>query len=125
MMKTTKEVKKEEKEKFDLQEAFVLWRKEGKGITYYTGYDLNKNKMVAFENTTKKNEKEPDFRIYYENNEGKKEDKSCCGLWYSESKKGNKFLTGNTNENEKIIAFLGNVNEEKRPYIKAYFRKED
>ena len=38
-MKTTtkKEVKKEEK--FDLQEAFVLWRNESKGTVYYKGYD--------------------------------------------------------------------------------------
>ena len=54
-MKTTKTTNEE---KFDLQEAFVLWRKESKGIVYYTVYDLNKNNMVAFENTKKKNDKE-------------------------------------------------------------------
>lgn len=122
-MRTTKEVKTEEK--FDLQEAFVLWRKESKGIVYYTGYDLNKNKMVCFENKNKKNEKEADFRIYYVNEEGKKEDKSCCGLWYSESKKGNKYLSGKTNEDEKIIAFLGDELKDKRPFITAYFRKDN
>ena len=122
-MKTTnKEINKEEK--FDLQEAFVLWRNESKNTVYYTGYDLNKNKMVCFENTNKRNDKEPDFRVYYQNAEGKREEKSCCGLWYSESKKGNKFLTGKTNEEEKIIAFLGDVNKEKRPYITAYFKKD-
>ena len=105
-MKTTKTTE-EVKEKFDLQEAFVLWRKESKGTTYFTGFDLNKNKMVAFENVKKKNDKEADFRVYYEDKEGKREERSCCGLWYSESKKGNKFLTGKTNEDEKIIAFIG------------------
>ena len=120
-MKTTKTTNEE---KFDLQEAFVLWRKESKGVVYYTGYDLNKNNMVCFENTKKKNDKEADFRVYYQDKEGKREENSCCGLWYSESKKGNKYLSGVTNENEKIIAFLGNENEEKRPYITAYFRKD-
>ena len=124
-MKTTT-INKENigEEKFDLQEAFVLWRKESKAIVYYTGYDLNKNKMVCFENKNKKNESEPDFRVYYENSEGKREERSCCGLWFTESKKGNKFLTGKTNENEKIIAFLGDENKEKRPYITAYFKKD-
>lgn len=124
-MKTTntnKEVK--DKEKFDLQEAFVLWRNESKNTVYFTGYDLNKNKMVGFENTKKNSDKEPDFRVYYQNAEGKREERSCCGLWYAESKKGNKFLTGKTNEEEKIIAFLGDVNKEKRPYITAYFKKD-
>ncbi len=123
-MKTTtkKEVKKEEK--FDLQEAFVLWRNESKGTVYYKGYDFNKNNMICFENKNKKNEKEADFRVYYTNEEGKREDTSCCGLWYSESKKGNKFLSGKTNENEKIIAFLGDENHEKRPFITAYFKKD-
>ena len=121
-MKTTKKVEIEEK--FDLQEAFVLWRKESKGIVYYTGYDLNKNNMVCFENTKKKNEKEADFRVYYQDKEGKREESSCCGLLYSESKKGNKYLSGKTNENEKIIAFLGDEHEEKRPFITAYFRKD-
>ena len=123
-MKTTKTTE-EVKEKFDLQEAFVLWRKESKGTTYFTGFDLNKNKMVAFENVKKKNDKEADFRVYYEDKEGKREERSCCGLWYSESKKGNKFLTGKTNEDEKIIAFIGDENQEKRPYIRAYFRKDN
>ena len=122
-MRTTKTTE-ETKEKFDLQEAFVLWRKESKDIVYYTGYDLNKNNMVCFENTKKNSEKEPDFRVYYQNKEGKREDKSCCGLWYSISKKGNKFLTGVTNENEKIIAFLGEIEKEKRPFITAYFKKD-
>ena len=122
-MKTTK-TNEEVKEKFDLQEAFVLWRKESKGIVYFTGYDLNKNNMVCFENTKKNSDKEPDFRVYYQNKEGKREDRSCCGLWYSESRKGNKFLTGVTNENEKIIAFLGEIDKDKRPYITAYFKKD-
>ena len=124
-MKTTKAIEKStEGEKFDLQEAFVLWRNESKSTVYYTGYDLNKNKMIAFENTNKKSDKEPDFRVYYTDKEGKREERSCVGLWFTESKKGNKFLTGKTNEDEKIIAFLGDVNKEKRPYITAYFKKD-
>ena len=42
-----------------------------------------------------------------------------------ESKKGNKYLSGKTNEDEKIIAFLGDELKEKRPFITAYFRKDN
>lgn len=127
IMKSTKakEVKEVKKEKFDLQEAFVLWKNTSKGgKEYYKGFDLNKNVIVAFKNENKKNEKEADYRVYYLDSEGKREDVSAVGLWKSTSKAGNDYLSGLTNENEKIIAYFGDESDEKRPYIKAYFKKD-
>ena len=126
-MKSTKTTKEKEvkKEKFDLQEAFVLWKNTSKGgKEYYKGFDLNKNVIVAFKNENKKNEKEADYRVYYLDSEGKREEASAVGMWVTTSKAGNTYLSGVTNENEKIIAYFGSEDDEKRPYIKAYFKKD-
>ena len=121
----TKEVKEVKKEKFDLQEAFVLWKNTSKsGKEYFKGFDLNKNVIVAFKNENKKNEKEADYRVYYCDEEGNKEEVSAVGLWINTSKAGNTYLSGVTNENEKIIAYFGDDSQEKRPYIRAYFKKD-
>ena len=55
------------------------------------------------------------------NDEGK-QDSEVCDLWESISKNENRYLTGTTNEKEKIIAFYGNSDDEKRPYIRAYYK---
>lgn len=124
-MKTMKkeETKQEElrKEKFNLQEAFVLWKNQSKtGNEYLKGKDLNNQKLVGYFNGTKKNPKEPDVRIYSVDSEGK-QDKEVCSLWNYISTTGKSYLTGTTDEKEKIIAFYGN--KEKAPYIKAYFKE--
>ena len=58
------ETKKEEnkKEKFDLKECFTLWSNTSKeGNKYLTGYDFNKNRIIAFYNK-KANDKQPSIR---------------------------------------------------------------
>ena len=125
-MKYTKkeEVNEVKEEKFDLKECFVLWlheSKEGKK-EYLTGFDFNKNKIVGFFNN-KKEEKQPKVRIYSENEEGKA-DVEIITLWEYTSKKGNLYLSGITNENEKIIAYYGDRLKEARPFIRGYFREE-
>ena len=125
-MKRTSEVKKEEnkKEEFDLQECFTLWIQEGKsGIKYLSGYDFNKNRLIAFFNK-KANEKQPSIRIYDLNEEGKIGNQELITLWDTEFKSGKKGLSGYTNENEGIIAFYNSdETESKRPYIIGYFKK--
>lgn len=44
-------------------EILALWEKKGNNGTFYTGKIGNAD-VVAFKNTQKKNEKEPDLRIY-------------------------------------------------------------
>ena len=115
------------KEKFNLDEAFVLWKTESKkGSSYLTGHDLNKNRLVGYfeTNFTKKSEKQPDIRVYDLDENGKNKNEVCV-LWLSTSKSGTMYYSGMTNENEKIIAFKTEDEEDtKRPFLKAYFKEE-
>lgn len=116
-----------EVKEFNLQEAFVLWRNKSKnGTDYLRGQDLHNNKLVGFFNTKKKNPKEPDIRIC-EVTMGEDGTQTTgnevCSLWESVSKNEKRYLTGSTDENEKIIAFYGDINKEARPYIRAYFKE--
>lgn len=122
-----KETKKEEKEKFDLQECFTLWLNTSKeGNKYLTGYDFNKNRIIGFYNKKKVNDKQPSIRIYGVDEEGKTTNEEIITLWDTTFKTSGKTgLSGVTNENEKLIAFYGDEKETKKPYIKGYFTKEN
>ena len=118
-----KKKEKEEKEKVDLQECFVLWRRvSDKKVEYFTGHDFNKNRIVGF-NNEKKTEKQPDIRVYSVKEDGTR-DIEIISLWKTKFASGKEGLTGVTNENEKLIAFYGDINKEARPYIRGYFRKD-
>ncbi|MBQ1551421.1 MAG: hypothetical protein IIZ67_04885 [Bacilli bacterium] len=124
-----KYVKKEEnntKEKFDLKECFTLWLNTSKeGNKYLTGYDFNKNRIIGFFNR-KANDKQPAIRIYGVDEEGKTTSEEIITLWETTFKTSGKAgLSGYTNEKEGIIAFYGDEKEEKRPYIKGYFTKDN
>lgn len=122
--KREKIMRKQEKEKFNLDEAFVLWEQESKkGTSYLTGHDLNKQRLVGYFEDNKKNEKQPDIRIYNLTEDNKNKDEVCV-LWITKSKEGKLYLTGLTNENEKIIAFYCEEKNETSPYLKAYFKEE-
>lgn len=116
-----KYVKKEEnkKEKFDLNECFTLWLNTSKeGNKYLTGYDFNKNRIIGF--------KQPSIRIFGVDEEGKTTSEEIITLWDTTFKtSGKSGLSGYTNEKEGIIAFYGDENYTKRPYIKGYFTKEN
>ena len=126
-MRTTKQEKtetKEVKQELTLKEAFVLWRnKSEKGNDYLSGFTSGEEqtKLVGFFNTSKKNPKEPDVRVYTQTEKG--ENLEVASLWANVSKNDNKYLTGSTNENEKLVAFYGKENEEKRPYIRVYYKE--
>lgn len=122
MRTVKKEEKKEVKQEFNLIEAFVLWKNTSKsGKDYLKGYDLNKTKLVAFFNSNKKNPKEPDVRVYSIDSEGKQE-KEVASLWENVTQNEKRYLTGNTDEKEKLVAFYSN--KEKAPYIRAYFKED-
>lgn len=112
----------QEKEKFNLQECFTLWineSKKDKNIKYLSGFDFNQNRIVGFFNN--EDEKKPKVKIYSVLEDGKKGDE-LIALWESKSKAGTTYLSGYTNENEKIIAFYGDMHKETAPYLKGYFR---
>ena len=125
-----KELQKEEVEKTKLEEAFALWRHEAKsGASYLSGNtptDKNGSKLalVGYFNSKKRNPKEPDIRVYTLDSEGK-QDKEVCSLWENVSKNEKRYLTGTTDDKEKIIGFYNeDKKESNRPYIRAYFKQE-
>lgn len=120
------ETKTEEKEKFDLQECFTLWKNTSKeGNVYLTGYDYNKNRIIGFYNK-KLNDKQPTIRVYGVDEEGKTTQEEIITLWDTTFKTSGKAgLSGYTNEKEGIIAFYGDEKNTKRPYIRGYFTKEN
>ena len=124
-MRTKKEeVKENKKEKFDLQEACVLWLQTSKnGVEYLKGHDLNNNKVLGYFNDTK-NDKQPSVRIYSLDEKGNK-DKEIVTLWKAESLKKKEYLSGYTDEKENVIAFYGNKENEKIPYLRVYFKDEN
>lgn len=124
MKRTTDKKQETKKEEFDLQECFTLWIQESKnGMKYLSGYDFNKNRLVGFYNK-KTNEKQPSIRIYDVDDKGKLGSEELITLWNTEFKSGKKGLSGNTNENEGIIAFFNtDGTESKKPYIIGYFKK--
>lgn len=115
------EIKKDE---FDLEEAFVLWNHQAKsGADYLTG-SVGEMKLIGFFNKTKKNEKEPDIRIYtIENDEISKEE--VASLWRNVSETGSYYLTGTDNENIKLVGFYNEKIFEfpNRPLIRVYYKE--
>lgn len=128
MIKAKKEVKEEvkieeKKEEFNLEEAFVLWKHTAKsGVEYLSGNTKDKIQLMGFFNKNKKNPKEPDVRVYTLDENGKQQDE-VCALWETESKNGNKYLSGNS-EDDFLVAFYNVTDgDEKHPYIRAYYKK--
>lgn len=126
MKKVVEKEVKEERKEFDLEEAFVLWRNETKSKKHilkgYTSEALGRAALVGFYNTNKKNPKEPDIRVCLV--EDNKAGKEVASLWENVSPKEVRYLTGVTDEKEKLVCFYGDEHKEARPYIRAYFRKE-
>lgn len=117
----TKEVKNTE-EKFNLQECFVLWRNEAKsGKEFLRGHLQDGTKIIGFFNE-KTETKEPKVKIYTTKEDGDL-DLEVIALWEYKSNKGNTYLSGETNDKEKIIAFYGEKTKEMRPYIRGYYKE--
>lgn len=124
-MRTSTKVTKEIKKGSELTESFALWLNKSKaGNEYLTGRlneKLGSGKLVGYFNTNKKNPKEPDIRIYTLDTENKN-DKEIADLWDSVSETtGNEYLTGTSDEQERLIGFYGEKNA-KTPYIRVYFK---
>lgn len=123
---TTKTETKEVVNDFNLTEAFVLWKRKAKsGNDYLSGYVRKGDDvtyLVGYFNSNKKNPKEPDIRVYVQVDG--EQDIECASLWENISEsKNTRYLTGSTNDNEKIVAFYGKQEDEKRPYIRAYYKE--
>ena len=110
----------------ELKEAFALWEKK-KGVTlYYSGKTSGDSpiNIVAFVATVKKNPNQPDIQVY-ESKEKGEERNEIASLWQHKSKAGKLYYSGNTNEKEKLIAFInGDTKGGKYPSIRVYFKQE-
>ena len=125
-MKSTKTVEKTN-EKEELKECATLWLHKSKaGNDYLKGHSADGSKLMGFFNSKKNNPKEPDIRFYLVDKEGKREEKECLSIWENVSEdKGTKYVTGSNNEKEKVVGWYRDITEnEKRPYINLYYKKE-
>ena len=124
-VKVTEEVKNTPEVK-ELKEAFALWNNTAKsGSEYLTG-KCEDMKLIGFFNKEKKNEKEPDIRIYIiENDEISKE--AVASLWKNISKGGNYYLSGTDNENNKLVGFYNTkfIEFPNRPFIRVYYSEQE
>ena len=115
---------------FNLVEAFALWENTSKaggkylsGSTHDSKTDLV-TKLVGFFNTNKKNPKEPDIRIYSLDADGK-QDIEVASLWNNVSEsKGTSYLTGMTNDKEKLVGFYAKEKVNGRPDIRVYYQED-
>lgn len=112
---TAKTVKKQ------LEEVFALWKRTSeKGKEYFTGKGMDYPNIVAFYNKDKQNPKEPDLRVYNVDQDGKIAKKPFVSLWVNVSKNKKKYLSGKLND-RKVIGFIRDKAEEKRPYVNVYY----
>lgn len=119
-----KEVKKEIKP--ELKEAFALWSRVSKeGKEYYTGR-CDDIELIAFINFEKKNEKEPDLRVY-SILDGQVSDEQIASLWKNISKNDTYYLSGVDNENKKLVGFYNDKFMEfpNRPFIRVYYKEQE
>ena len=125
MRTTTKNVEEKEVKEKTMKELCILWEHTTEnGLTYLSGNlseDLNYQKVIAFYNKDKKNEKEPDVRVYSLDNENKK-DTQIISLWEQTSKQNVIYLSGLTNDKENVVAFYNSNDDIKQPKIKVYFK---
>lgn len=111
----------------DLKEAFALWEHKKGELTYYTGKTSGEDaiSVVAFIESSKKNPKQPDVRVYEQAEKGE-EKREIASLWQNESKAGKTYYSGYTNDKERLIAFInGDTKEGKYPTIRAYYKSDD
>ena len=123
-MKTNEKavIEKGSEKREELRECLVLWKNVSKNnVEYLKGYTSEEKHIdvVGYFNTNKKNPKEPDIRVYCEK-EGENAVIEVCSLWDTLSKNNTRYLTGKTNEDEKVIGFYDGTGN--RPYIKVYYK---
>ena len=126
-MKTTikkvENIEKEEENK--MRDLGILWEHKAESdVIYLSGNlseELHYKKILAFYNNSKKNEKEPDVRVYLLDDDGKK-DHEIVSLWKQVSKQGAEYYSGLTDEKENIVAFINTSDDIKQPKIRIYFK---
>lgn len=121
MRVTKKEEVKKVEEETKLNDCLVLWlHKSKEGKKFLSGKTYTDDRVIGFF-VAAKGENSPKIRVYSLDDEGKATEEIVT-LWENEGKSG-KYLTGLTNEKEKLVAFYGEETKEARPYVRVYFSK--
>ena len=109
--------------KSTLEEVFALWESKKGDKVYYTGKTSGDKpiRLVAFVNTTKKNPNQPDIQVYEQKEKGE-EKPQLASLWQNKAKSGKIYLSGQDNEDKKIVGFFNeNTQDGKYPAIRVYY----
>lgn len=109
--------------KSDLIEAFALWANKKGDKVYYTGKTPEDEpiRLVAFINDVKKNPNQPDIQVYEQVEKGK-DKPNVASLWVNKSKAGKAYLSGQDNENKKLVGFYNDDTKDgKYPAIRVYY----
>lgn len=112
--------------KSNLEEVFALWESKKGDKTYYTGKTAGEKpiRLVAFINTTKKNPNQPDIQVYEQKEKGE-EKPQLASLWQNKAKSGKIYLSGQDNEEKKLVGFFNdNTQGGKYPAIRVYYKEE-
>ena len=120
-MKTSSTTNKNTKS--ELIEAFALWANSKGDNVYYTGKTPEDEpiRLVAFINKVKKNPNQPDIQVYEQKEKGE-EKPQVASLWVNKSKAGKAYLSGQDNENKKLVGFYNDDTKDgKYPAIRVYY----
>ena len=110
------------KKEFKLEQVFAMWKRVGKGgKAYFTGQHDGKH-IIGFFNTAKQNPKEPDIRIYHENEKGDIEKEPFVSLWCNVKDNNKKYLSGKI-DGKRVVGFINAkaTDENKQPYFSVYW----
>jgi len=127
MKKVEKKVEEPKTEQKQMKEAFALWTRKAKsGKEYFTG-KCDDMSLLGFANTSKKNEKEPDIRIYTSNENNDESLIEVASLWKNVSKNDKLYLTGTDNEGKKLVGFYNDnfMDFPNRPFIRVYYKEQE
>ena len=106
--------------------VFALWQHKSKdGKTYFSGKtEGGKQNLTGFFNTNKKNPKEPDLRVYTQDQNHELSKEPYISMWVNVSKSGRKYLTGKIGD-KRVIGFINDKVEGNRPYVSVYYSEDD
>lgn len=103
------------------EQAFVMWKtQQQNGKIVLTG-KFGNDKIIGYFNTMKKNPKEPDIRLYF--NDYIKD--NFGSLWVGNSDSGKKYLSGRLYNDKKVFGFIIHSEKPNAPYITVYYQEDN
>ncbi len=106
--------------------VFALWKKTSKdGKPYFTGKTEGEDKLflTGFFNTNKKNPKEPDLRVYTQDQNHELSKEPYISMWCNVAKSGRKYLSGKIGD-KRLVGFINDNADSKRPYVSVYYSED-